>query len=165
MSPQGLDSKDKLPLISLQCIFFWQSEINSFITEMLLAVHICYGSTVFMCIFCSLRSTRVCCNKTPTAIYWHRPQYVIRMKAINAMRESETWVTAVQSYSAVCLLLFGTNHYGSVFLGPLNVGIKQLWFYFIELGELSRNLRYEIFSRDNLKERQNMKMDIGLSQV
>ena len=92
-----------------------------------------------------------------------RPQYVVHMKAINARRESETWVTELPC-SLLTFVFDKTQE--QWFLDPLTSWLSN--FYYISLDwancpEIYFN--YEISLRDNQKEGQNKKMDIGHIQV
>ena len=131
ISNQSLNSKDKLLLKCLQCIFFWQLEINCFITEILHALHA--DMLLLNCILAYLAALfsdqqEFAGIRHPMPSSGKRPQYVVHMKAINARRESETWVTELPC-SLLTFVFDKTQE--QCFLDPLTSWLSN--FYYISL--------------------------------
>ena len=91
-----------------------------------------------------------------------RPQYVVHMKAINARRESETWVTELPC-SLLTFVFDKTQE--QCFLDPLTSWLSNFYYISLDWANCPEIFNCEIFLRDNQKEGQNKKMDIGHIQV
>ena len=117
ISNQSLNSKDKLLLNCLQCIFFWQLEINCFITEILHALQICYCSTVFLRILRQSSQINKSLLEYDTQCHLlakgHNMLFIWKLLMRGGSPKHES-----QNYPAVCLLLFLTKHKSSDFWTP-----------------------------------------------